>query len=202
MLKHFEKDLPIGYTEVFHINAKDKKTGLLFTLFSFILAFVSLAITLPIYFCTKKLPTIDTTFYYLSLAGFCVGIILYIICHELVHGIAYKILTKQKLTFGISWSCAYCGVPNVYVYRKTAIIALLAPFIVFSLIFIGLLIWFYFLNGWLYLGMSILFMVHFGGCIGDLFMFFLFLFKYKDKTTLMRDTGPEQFLYQKVIEVL
>ncbi|MDE6661040.1 MAG: DUF3267 domain-containing protein [Anaeroplasmataceae bacterium] len=202
MKKHFEKDLPEGYTEVFHMNAKDKKTGLLFTLFSLILALIPLAITFPIYFCIKKLPPIDLTLYCLSLLGFCFSMILYVICHELVHGIAYKILTKQKLTFGMSWSCAYCGVPNIYVYRRASIIALLAPFTLFSLIFIGLLVWFYSFNGWLYVGMAVLFAVHFGGCVGDLFMFFLFLFKYKDKTILMKDTGPEQFLYQKGIEVL
>lgn len=74
-------------------------------------------------------------------------------------------------------------------------IALIAPFAVFSVLFIGLLAWFYFIYGLLYIAMAILFSIHFGGCVGDLYMFYLFLFKYKDSSILMRDTGPEQFLY-------
>ena len=200
MSKHFEKDLPDGYKEIFHINAKDTKIGLLLTLCSLILAAIPLAILLPIYLCRKEFQfnfDFQTSFYLLGLAG---ALIIYMVLHELVHGIAYKSLTKQKLTFGISWSCAYCGVPNIYVYRKASIIALIAPFTVFSLIFGSFLIWFYFLDGMLYILMAILFSLHVGGCIGDLYMFILFLFKYKDKTILMRDTGPEQFLYQHTLE--
>ncbi|MDE6407487.1 MAG: DUF3267 domain-containing protein, partial [Anaeroplasmataceae bacterium] len=182
MSKNYEELLPEGYKEIFHINAKDKKTGLLFTLFSFILTILPLAIVLPIYLCTRDFKLEISLKSYLYLLGFLVAMITYVILHELVHGIAYKALTKQKLTFGLSWSCAYCGVPNIYVYRKTSIIALIAPFAVFSLVFGGLLVWFYFLNGVLYILMSFLFSIHIGGCVGDLFMFGLFLFKYKDNS--------------------
>ncbi|MDE7105553.1 MAG: DUF3267 domain-containing protein [Anaeroplasmataceae bacterium] len=198
MPKNYEEILPEGYKEIFHIDAKDKKTGLILTLFSLILTLIPLAVLLPIYFCTKKFEfefSYRTSLYLLGLA---VAMILYMVLHELVHGIAYKSLTKQKLTFGISWSCAYCGVPNIYVYRKASMIALIAPFTVFSLLFGGLVIWFYFLDGILFLLMSLLFSIHVGGCIGDLYMFTLFLFKFKDKILLMKDTGPEQFLYQKM----
>lgn len=197
MSKNYEEILPEEYKEIFHIDAKDKKTGLILTLFSLILTLIPLAILLPIYFCTKEFKfefSYRTSLYLLGLAG---AMILYMVLHELVHGIAYKALTKQRLTFGISWSCAYCGVPNIYVYRKSSMIALIAPFAVFSLLFGGLVIWFYFLDGILFLLISLLFSIHIGGCIGDLYMFTLFLFKFKDKTLLMKDTGPEQFLYQK-----
>lgn len=198
MSKNYEEILPEGYKEIFHIDAKDKKTGLVLTLFSLILTILPLAILLPIYFCTKEFKfefSYRTSLYLLGLA---VAMILYMVLHELVHGIAYKSLTKQKLTFGISWSCAYCGVPNIYVYRKASMIALIAPFAVFTLVFGSLVVWFYFLDGTLFFLMSLLFSIHVGGCIGDLYMFTLFLFKYKDKTLLMKDTGPEQFLYQKI----
>lgn len=197
MQKNYETILPEGYKEVFHINAKDKKTGLKLTLYSFLLTAIPLAILFPIYLHFQEFQyeiSLKTSLYLLGLA---VSLILYLVLHELVHGIAYKLLTKQKLTFGISWSCAYCGVPNIYVYRKAAMIALIAPFTVFSLLFVGFIIWFYFYNGLMYFAMSLLFAIHVGGCVGDLYMFILFLFRYKDKTLLMKDTGPEQFLYQK-----
>lgn len=196
MPKHYELTLPENYKEIYHIDAKDTKTGLILSLWSFVLMAIALGITLPIYLCTKKFTfqfDLTTSLYLLGLA---VVMILYLVAHELVHGIAYKALTKQKLTFGISWSCAYCGVPNIYVYRKTSMIALIAPFAVFSILFIGMLVGFYFINGLLYIAMAILFSIHFGGCVGDLYMFYLFLFKYKDSSILMRDTGPEQFIYK------
>ena len=198
MSKNYEEILPEGYKEIFHIDAKEKKTGLVLTLFSLVLTVIPLAVLLPICFLTKEFEfefSYQTSLY---LFGLALALILYLVFHELVHGIAYKALTKQKLTFGISWSCAYCGVPNIYVYRKASMIALIAPFTVFSLLFGGLLIWFYYLNGILFFLMSLLFSIHVGGCIGDLYMFTLFIFKYKDKSLLMKDTGPEQFLYQKL----
>ena len=63
-----------------------------------------------------------------------------IVCHELTHGLFYKIFTKQKLTYGFSLTYAYCGVPNIYVRKKEAIIACLAPLVIFSIIFLSLII--------------------------------------------------------------
>ncbi|MCQ2122483.1 MAG: DUF3267 domain-containing protein, partial [Fibrobacter sp.] len=60
--------------------------------------------------------------------------LVYIVLHELVHGAVYKLLTGQKLTFGFKASVAYCGVPDIYVYRRTALAALLAPFVVFDIV--------------------------------------------------------------------
>ena len=126
-----------------------------------------------------------------------VSMIAYIVLHELVHGIAYKSLTGEKLTFGMSWSCAFCGVPNIYTYRRTALISLTAPLIVFSVIFIAIAAVLYFVSPIYYLIVSFLFGLHLGGCSGDIYVTILFLTKFKDKSTLMKDTGPEQFFYVK-----
>lgn len=196
MPKYYEETLPENYVEVYYINAKDKKVGLLLTLGSLLLMIIPLAILLPIYFVNHDLSVYLDSYTSIYLLSACFIYIFYIVAHELVHGIVYKLYTKQKLTFGLSWSCAFCGVPNVYVYRKASILALMAPFTVFSILFLALILWLYFVNGILYILLSVLFSLHFGGCVGDLYMFFLYLFKYKDKTTLMRDTGPEQYIYQ------
>lgn len=199
-MKHCEAALPKGYTEVFHIDAKNKKVGLIFNA----IAFIPLVIMGIIFAFTAKdfsfvtnarESTEASLIFFARLAGLMFGIFAYIILHELTHGVAYKALTKEKLTFGISWSCAFCGVPNVYVYRKTAIIALMAPFVTFTLILLPLTIIFAFIDTYFYLLFGFLFAMHFGGCCGDLYMFFLLTFKYKDNTLLMRDTGPEQWIY-------
>ena len=87
--------------------------------------------------------------------------------------------------------------PNVYVYRRAAIIALMSPFILFTLLLLPLFIWTAFINPLLYFVTGVIFGLHVGGCSGDLYMFFLLIFKFKDRELLMRDTGPEQFLYVK-----
>ena len=119
----------------------------------------------------------------------------YIVLHELVHGIAYKALTGEKLTFGVSWSCAFCGVPHVYTYRKTAVISVISPFAVFTLLFIPIILILYPISPLYYLIAAFLFGMHLGGCSGDLYVFYLLTVKFKSKETLMRDTGPEQFFY-------
>ena len=192
-MKNFERELPEGYEEAYHINAANKKTGLIFNGISLVVIAIFIAVAL----LTAK----SLEFVYLEvmtgLIIFIVSLFLYIILHELVHGIAYKLLTKEKLTFGITWSAAFCGVPHIYVYRKPAIIALLAPVCVFTVVFVTLSIVFYNISNILYLLFMFLQGFNLGGASGDLFMFGIFLFKFKDKTTLMRDTGPEQYLYVK-----
>ncbi len=115
----------------------------------------------------------------------------YMVLHELTHGAVYKILTRQKLTFGISLSCAFCGVPNVFVNRKTALLALLAPFTLFSVIFLPIV---FLAEGWLSALALLIFSVHFGGCAGDLYDTLLFLTSLRGDV-LMKDTGPKQTFY-------
>lgn len=195
--KTYEESLPEEYQLAYHINATNTKTGIILTLLSLLLTVVPLGILVGIYFIRYSFDIEVDMYLALYLLGISLVFILYLIGHELLHGITYKALTKQKLTFGLSWSCAYCGVPNIYVYRKTAILSLIMPFAVFSILFIGIMIVSYLFNPILYCCTAIIFSFHFGGCVGDLYMLILFLFKYKDSSVLMRDTGPEQFLYTK-----
>ena len=193
-MKTYEKELPEGYKQVYHIDAASKKTGTIFT----IVSFIPMLIMMFIVFSTSRKETLSsfaTSEGMLVWLVFAVVMFAYIVLHELVHGIAYKALTKQKLTFGMKWSCAFCGVPNIYVYRTTALIALLAPFVVFSIVFLGLTVYFGMISSVWYIPFGIILGIHLGGCCGDLYMTYLLLFKYKMSTLLMKDTGPEQFLY-------
>ena len=201
MNKNFENSLPENYSLALHIDSKNKKTGLIFNLCSVVIAIVvAVALILPRGFSfdefMKKLSEGGEGKMILRYLVFIASMILYMVLHEIVHGIAYKCLTHQKLTFGMSWSCAFCGVPNIYVYRRTAMISLIMPFAVFSAVY-GALIAAFAGDIVLYSMLSLLFALHLGGCICDVYTFVLFMFKYKDKAILMRDTGPEQFLYVK-----
>ncbi len=123
------------------------------------------------------------------------ALIAYLVLHELAHGAAYRTLTHQKLRFGISPSAAFCGVPDIYVYRRTALISLLTPFVLFIPVF--LIPAFLLPNAWDKIYVLFLFAMHIGGCSGDLYDTALYLFKFKDPATLMQDTGPKQtFIHQ------
>ena len=195
-MENYYRELPEGYKEAKVVDAKAKKTSVVFTVSSIVLTVV---ILLPILLTFGSLRSLFEEYgrktMLLADLVFVLCMLSYIVLHELLHGAAYKALTHQKLTFGLTLTVAFCGVPDIYVSRKTALIALLTPFVTFSVILIPLTIWFYSFNLLYYFLCGVLFAIHFGGCIGDLYMTFLLLFKYRDPRTLINDTGPKQTIY-------
>lgn len=193
-MKNYEKELPSGYTQALHINALDKKLGLVLNLAALaILAVVVLVGLIPIFIGEPI--EYDSIMSLIASTAFVVAMVLYMLLHELVHGVAYKILTKEKLSFGISWSCAWCGVPNIYVYRRASLIALVAPLITFTALLLPLTVLLYFVSFYAYIVSLAILATHLGGCIGDIYMTFLLLTRFKDDAILVRDTGPEQYIY-------
>lgn len=189
MKRTFERELPEYYAEIFTVDAKDKKTVIKMNIAATVISLLLLLIPL-LWMGIPRLNIAHPIVFPLIMLG---SILVYMVLHELVHGIAYKILTHEKLTFGLTLSVAYCGVPHIYVYRKTALISLLAPFTVFGIIFLlGMIILWGTAAGFL---CGILFAVHVGGCAGDLYDTWLYFTRFKDPATLMRDTGPKQTFY-------
>ena len=189
----FERTVPEGYREVYHIDAANKKTGLLMTLGSLLIA----AVLIFFFFTSIDFINIELSHIIEYYIVFIVLMIAYMVLHELTHGAVYKVLTKEKLRFGMTWSVAFCGVPDIYTYRDTALKSLVAPLTLFSVILIPLLVWLHGVDAGWYLVVGIIFSLHISGCIGDMYMTVLFLTKFKDPATLMRDTGPEQWVYMK-----
>ena len=190
MKNHFLA-LPENYREAYHIDARNKKTGMLLNGVGLLLT--ALLVVPPVLLADFSALRLEKLLLYDIV--FLAALVGYLVLHELTHGAAYKLLTKEKLTFGFSWSCAYCGVPQCYVSRRTALISLAAPFTVFSVLFLVLAIGAYAASVEAFLLFSFLFAAHIGGCSGDLYMFALLCVKFRDPALLMRDTGPEQWLY-------
>ncbi len=189
--KDFEFEVPKGYKEVYHIDASDKKTGIRLTLG----AFAIVAVVIVLLFVFADLKQLDRSRLMVYDITWIVLMLVYIVIHELTHGAVYKALTHQKLTFGITWSAAFCGVPNIYTYRRTALLSLVAPLTIWTIVLLPLTIWLRSVNmGW-YLVCGLIFAVHISGCVGDMFVTWLFLSKFKDPRTLMRDSGPAQWIY-------
>lgn len=190
--KHYELTLPEGYSPAMVVDFQNKPLMLKLNI-------LVLAVTVALIALCWVLIRPQWSFTDLSLLPalgiFLLALVAYIVLHELLHGAAYKLLTGHKLTFGLTLSVAYCGVPDIFVYRTAALIALLAPFVVFLPVFLlpTLLLEHSvhrFLSG-------ILLSYHIGGCMGDLYDTWLYLTRFRDSTTLMQDTGPKQTFYTK-----
>ena len=204
-MKTYETELPQGYVEATVIDVRNKKIGIIFNVVAIAVPIVTLIVTWLALFSqydeslweiVQNHVLLENAWSNLAhLAIFIVALIAYIILHELTHGLVYKILTKQKLTFGLTLTAAYCGVPNIYVYRSTALLSLLAPFVLFLPVF--LVPMFFLQNNLDVLLFAVLLGMHVGGCVGDLYDTFLYLFKFRSSDTLMQDTGPKQTFYVK-----
>lgn len=189
--RNYENSLPRGYRLVKKMDAADLGFGLLLTFGSLLLFAVTLiVVALPLIFFKSDFSSMGDDSAITILLSYLLGTTLYMILHELTHGAAYKALTGEKLTFGISWNCAFCGVPNVFTYRRTSLIAVYAPFVVFTLLLIPALIWSYFYSLSLYIILALIFATHVSGCIGDLYMGHILLHKYTGRLTLVNDSGP------------
>lgn len=192
-MENFYKELPEEYVLDKVIDAKeDMKIKVIFTVGSFIIFAVVLAFFLP-YLIDNYPVDGQLNDRYNAALTLMLSMVVYVVLHELTHGVFYKIFTREKLTFGLTLTVAYCGVPNLYLKKVPAIVSALAPFVVFSIVF-GVPL-FFITNYWTYVILAILFSLHFSGCIGDLYVSILLIFKYKGKNVLVNDTGPKQTFY-------
>ncbi|MGN1373421.1 MAG: DUF3267 domain-containing protein [Candidatus Coproplasma sp.] len=190
---NYYKELPEGYKEVYCINAKKTSVGVILNLIAFAVAVVLIVcITLAKFQLSFviKLEEIQTL---LALLALCVSLFAYLVIHELTHGLFYKILTKQKLRFGLTLTVAYCGLKEGYVNKRTALLAVLAPLVLHS-IWMILLIIFLPANVWA-LMVIILFGLHVGGCVGDMWVAIMLIFRFNN-TVLTCDDGPCQRFYE------
>lgn len=196
--QNFERDLPKGYREDFHINAKDKSTAIALSVAALVItAIVFVLCLIPIFKSGIDISNVNPGLFFLFYGIFIISMLGYIVLHELTHGIVYKVMTGEKLTFGITSAAAFCGVPKIYTYRRCALTAILAPLVTFTLILIPTVCILYTVDPLFYIGFSFIFAMHLGGCVGDEYLAYLLLTKYKDKDILVKDTGPEQFIYVK-----
>ena len=190
MNRHYESELPSSYEEVYTVDAKDRKTVIVMNLAALLL----LAAAVVIGWLLIRPDHFFANYSLVRNLVFLVSMGAYIVLHELVHGAAYKLLTGQKLSFGFTGTAAFCGVPDIYVYRTASLIAVLAPFCVFTIVFLAFSL--LAANPWDRFYAVILLGLHIGGCSGDLFNAGLYLFRFRDPGTLTRDMGPKQSFYQ------
>lgn len=131
----------------------------------------------------------------LAVAVLVVGMILYIILHELTHGVFLFAFTKVKPKFGFLGWAAYCG-NEAYCNKPCYAVVALAPLVVWGIVF-GVLNAFFHDDVWFW---TIWFLqtLNVSGAAGDLLVAFKLIFYPKE--ILVQDTGTAMKVYRKMTE--
>lgn len=176
--------LPDGYNKKMNINLlTDKKPMMTVN----ILSFAILAASLVIGFFISPLK-----FNILSAVLICPLLLLYILLHELVHGIFMRLLSGIKPSYGYKVIYAYAGSKAYFSKIHYTIIAL-APIVIWGIV---LALICYFLNDtkWFWL-FYITECMNLSGAAGDIYI--TFLFSKMPKDILIKDTGIDMTVYTK-----
>lgn len=187
------KDLEgLGYKECTRIDlVKNKKEALLVNIYGIIIMVV-MAVFIPLLIMGGIIEfNLETTFplFFIVLL---ISLILYIPLHEIVHGIVLKKYTDEKLSFGWKLVYAYCGSKEAVVDRKEYYAVALAPLLVFSVVFISLMV----LNPSLSLVWYVMEIMNVSGSVGDIYVS-IKLRKEKSRDILITDSGTDMSFWSR-----
>ena len=187
------KDLEgLGYKECTKIDlVKNKKEALLVNIYGIIIMVV-MAVFIPLLIMGGIIEfNLETTFplFFIVLL---ISLILYIPLHEIVHGIVLKNYTDEKLSFGWKLVYAYCGSKEAVVDRKEYYAVALAPLLVFSVVFISLMV----LNPSLSFAWYVMEIMNVSGSVGDIYVS-IKLRKEKSRDILITDSGTDMSFWSR-----
>jgi len=137
---HVYESLPDAYNEILSINLqKDKKLAFVINGIALIAAAV---LALCAHFFVQPISNLfDVTagaFLYISrIAVLAVGMIVYIILHELVHGITMKYFGAKRVKYGYTGLYAYAG-SDEYFDKKSYLTVALAPVVFWGIVLLVL----------------------------------------------------------------
>ena len=190
-----EKTLPDHYREIFSVNLqRDKKTAVWINALSLLIA-VPLAVAghwmVPIHALFDFSQGMGA--YALRCGALIVGMIVYMVLHELVHGITMKYFGAGKIRYGFTGLYAYAGADD-YFDKSSYIIIALAPVVFWgvALAVISLFVspgWF-----WVVYGIQI---VNLSGAAGDLYV--TAKFSRMPSDILVKDVGIGMTVYSATV---
>ncbi|MBQ8402843.1 MAG: DUF3267 domain-containing protein [Clostridia bacterium] len=187
------KTLPEGYEKTLEIDLqKNKKLMLGVNLGALAVTLVMIAAALPfVPIATLFDMSQGIAVYFLRFFALLVGSVVYIILHELVHGIFMKRFSGVKPHYGFTLMYAYAG-SSAYFNKKSYIIIALAPVVIWGIV-LGVLCatlpesWF-----WVVYFIQI---ANLSGAAGDAYVTYKMLTLPKD--ILVNDTGVAMTVYVK-----
>ena len=124
-----------------------------------------------------------------------IGLVIYMILHELTHGLTISLLSKTKSTYTIRFPFLITGT-KAYLNKKSFIIVCFSPSVLFGII-IGSILFFipqdYFLSLFIILGYN------FAGSSGDYYQIYIVM-KTK-RESLIQDDGEKTNIFQENVSM-
>ena len=188
--------LPEGYREIYALDMhEDKKLAVWVNLLSLAIAAV---FAIPMLFVVPWWTTFDVTDgmsgYWVKLAAMLGLTLLYLVLHELVHGIAMRICGTKKIRYGFKGVYAFAASDDYY-RKKPYVFIALAPVVLWGIV-LAIVIpfvpasWFwvvYFVQ-----------LMNLSGAAGDLYV--TVKFSRMPRDILIRDSGVGMVVYAKETE--
>lgn len=189
-------ELPSGYREIDSIDLqKNKKLSLLV---NGVALFIVLLMVIPMHFVLPMTTLFDMSqgygAYFLRFGVLLGAIIVYMVLHELVHGIAMKMCGTKKIKYGFTGVYAFAG-SNDYYDKRSYIVIALAPIVVWGvvLLVLNLLVpvqWFWIVY-WVQVS-------NLSGAAGDLYV--TYRFSRLPQDILVQDYGVGMTVYSAEVE--
>ena len=182
--------LPDGYREILSVDLKKNKKQMLLANGLGLLVFFAFALPVHMFYLPYgSLGIGGPQAYRMRIAALFGGVVVYIVLHELVHGVTMKICGTKKVKYGFTGVYAYAGSDDYY-YKRPYIAIALAPIVVWGVVLgvINLLVpteWF-----WVVYGIQLM---NLSGAGGDLYV--TAKFRRLSNDVLIRDYGVGMQVY-------
>lgn len=181
-------DLPEGYREVRRIDlVKNQKEALLINLLALFIAAVMTVLGFLI--CPPFSKAEIDIHKIIGIALMIVGIVCYMVLHEIVHGVFMKAFSGIKPRYGYTGLYAYAGSDALFDKTQYMIIAF-APVVILGVVIAVLAAAFYETAFWY---LYIIQIINVSGAAGDFYVGFVIARSQRD--VMVRDTGTDMSFY-------
>lgn len=177
--------LPEDYGEIYSLNLqKDKRTAIIVNLLALAIAAV-MAVSMNFFVPVTSVFDMSGGIvrYFLRLAALIVLMVLYMVLHELVHGIAMKLCGTKRVKYGFTGLYAFAGSEDYY-DKKSYIFIVLAPIVLWGTVLAA--VNFFVPTEWFWIVYMIQ-LINISGAAGDLFA--AVKFSRMPKNILIQDSG-------------
>lgn len=187
------QDLPVDYKKNYSVNfQKDKKTMMIVNGLA-ILIVILMIVPANLYIPISSFFSMEFGFivYITKIIVLLTGSIIYMVLHELIHGITMKYFGTKKVKYGFTGLYAFAASDDYY-DKKSYIVIALAPVVVF--LFVFLIITIIVNRNWFWVA-YMLQVINISGAAGDFFVTYKFYKMPKD--LLVKDNGISMDIYSK-----
>ena len=177
--------LPEDYGEIYSLNLqKDKRTAIIVNLLALAIAAV-MAVSMNFFVPVTSVFDMSGGIvrYFLRFAALIVLMVLYMVLHELVHGIAMKLCGTKRVKYGFTGLYAFAGSEDYY-DKKSYIFIALAPIVLWGTVLAA--VNFFVPTEWFWIVYMIQ-LINISGAAGDLFV--AVKFSRMPKNILIQDSG-------------